>query len=457
MLFGIIAFVAGSILLFWNEGNYIKTYKTIEEAKSITIHVDNVAAIDEKLNGKLVHASAMTETKDILRDNDFGVEINAVKLLRKTKYYQWNESSRTETRDKVGGGQTKTTTYSYNKNWSNSPVNSTDFHDPEYRNKNTFLVKIDPSEQIAPTVTFGAYVLPDFLKRKITGEKSVDINLTTDIIKKWEKIIIQSNPQLQQFITPTQPPPQITPPNTAQPNPKTSDEFDPNKKDTTPEIEKKINTENSTNNQPVTQNEKTTTDEKPSSPLIHFSDNDQSTTIYFGKNPYSPEIGDVQVIFSKVLPAEVSIIARVSGSTFETFRSASGRDFSAFAMGNISAEKMFVTAHDSNLLLTWIIRFGGAILVIVGLCAVFDIIKSLAMVLPFLGNFIGAGIGVVCFILGLCWSLFLIAVAWLFFRPFVGGLLLAVVIAGFILLKITTGQNAKTEIISDQTQQKNKT
>lgn len=442
VLFGIIAFIAGSILLFWNEGNYLKTYKTIEEAKSITIHVDNVSSVDESLNGKLIHASAMAETSDVLRDVEFGVETNAVKLLRKTKYYQWNEHSSTETRDKIGGGQEKITTYTYSKDWSNSPINSTDFHDPEYRGKNNLLVNVEAKEQIAPTVTFGGYVLPDFLKQKISGEKSVEVNLTQNIIKKWENIILQNNPQLQQFINQTSP--QTTPPTTPQPDTKTTDEIETAKENATQEKEKTIAAENLTGEQIVAPTEEPAL-ANSSSPLIHFSENDSATIIYFGKNPNSPDIGDVQVIFSKVMPAEISIIAQVFGSTFETFRSKSGRDFSAFAMGNVSAEKMFATAHDMNKMITWILRLVGVLLVIFGLRFMSDIIQSLAMVLPFLGNIVGVGVGIVCFVIGLCWSLFLIAVAWLFFRPLIGCLLFAVIIGGLVLLKTSAARFTNKE------------
>ena len=43
---GLIAFIAGTALLFWNEGNYVKTYKALNEAQDATIAVDSVAERD---------------------------------------------------------------------------------------------------------------------------------------------------------------------------------------------------------------------------------------------------------------------------------------------------------------------------------------------------------------------------------------------------------------------------
>ena len=65
----------------------------------------------------------------------------------------------------------------------------------------------------------------------------------------------------------------------------------------------------------------------------------------------------------------------------------------------------------------------------------FSILPTLFKVLPFLGNIVGAGVGLVCTVFGAVWSLFIIAIGWLFFRPLIGILMLAVVIGGIWFLK----------------------
>ena len=85
---GLVMFIAGTCLLWWNEGRAVKTAKAINEAQSVAVHVDDVSSVDPSINGKLIHASAFADTKDILSDDIFGVREQAIKLNRTVEYYQ---------------------------------------------------------------------------------------------------------------------------------------------------------------------------------------------------------------------------------------------------------------------------------------------------------------------------------------------------------------------------------
>ena len=76
-------------------------------------------------------------------------------------------------------------------------------------------------------------------------------------------------------------------------------------------------------------------------------------------------------------------------------------------------------------MLTWILRLVGVLCVCFGLKAIFGILEAIAKVIPILGSIVGAGVGLVCMILGLAWSLLWIAIAWLAYRPLIGIPLLA--------------------------------
>ena len=71
------------------------------------------------------------------------------------------------------------------------------------------------------------------------------------------------------------------------------------------------------------------------------------------------------------------------------------------------------------------------ILVITGLKGIFDILSTVLKVVPFVANIVGWGVGVVCTVVGIVWSLIIIAIAWLFYRPLIGIILLA--IAAFLI------------------------
>lgn len=78
---------------------------------------------------------------------------------------------------------------------------------------------------------------------------------------------------------------------------------------------------------------------------------------------------------------------------------------------------MFASAAKENAMLTWILRLVGVLCVCFGLKAIFGILEAIAKVIPILGSIVGAGVGLVCMILGLAWSLLWIAIAWLAYRP----------------------------------------
>ncbi|MDR0794877.1 MAG: TMEM43 family protein, partial [Tannerella sp.] len=158
-------------------------------------------------------------------------------------------------------------------------------------------------------------------------------------------------------------------------------------------------------------------------------------TVYFGRSPASPNIGDVRITLFKTMPSGISLIAKVNGSTFEQYIAESGKSFSSVAMGTVSAEKMFAGEHSTNKIMTWLLRFLGLFLVIRGLKSMFSILPALFKVLPFIGNIVGAGIGLVCSVFGGAWSLLIISISWLWYRPLIGVSLLAIAIAGIWYLK----------------------
>ena len=380
ILSGFIMLIVGTVLLFWNEGNFVKTKKSINEAQGVVIVVDNVASIDPELNGKLMHSVAKVQTTDILSDELFDVSVTAVKLSRKVEYYQWVETSKSETKDKIGGGQETVTTYTYKKQWESSPVNSANFHDPEYQSVNTTITTIEDKDKVADLVTWGAYELPAFIKSAVSGTVPAAIQLSEETKVQWRNVVKPASTSSTSFFN-------------------------------------IVETES-----------------------VHVSNN----TVFLGENPSSPEIGDVRVTITYTPPgSDLSIIAQVKGNTFAKYVAKNGKEFSSIKNGIASADQMFEGEHQSNSMWTWILRLVGLFVVIGALKTMLSILPTLLKVLPFLGNIVGAGVGLVCSVLGFVWSLIVIAIAWLFYRPIIGILLLIVAIAGIWFLK-TKAKEKKT-------------
>ena len=88
ILMGIILFIGGTILLWWNEGRAVKTADAIKDAEKNVVEMSNISSVDNSFNGKLVHATGTAVAHDQLRDDQFEIQTNATKLIHDVKYYQ---------------------------------------------------------------------------------------------------------------------------------------------------------------------------------------------------------------------------------------------------------------------------------------------------------------------------------------------------------------------------------
>ena len=92
IMVGIIMFIAGTALIWWNEDRTKKTADMLDEAQEVCVDVDNVSKIDPSINGQLIHATANAITPDTIADPQFAeVRSNAIRISREAQYYQYVE------------------------------------------------------------------------------------------------------------------------------------------------------------------------------------------------------------------------------------------------------------------------------------------------------------------------------------------------------------------------------
>ena len=154
---GLGMFILGFPVLFWNEGNSVKTAKAIDEGEGACVALDSNAAVDPDMNGRLVHLTGRADTKDVLTDDEFGVSATAIRLSREVEMYQWIEDSDTKEKKKLGGGVERTTVYTYKKDWASDVVDSSGFH--EQGHDNPGAMEFGSVQKSAANVTFGAFRL----------------------------------------------------------------------------------------------------------------------------------------------------------------------------------------------------------------------------------------------------------------------------------------------------------
>jgi hypothetical protein len=168
VLVGLVLFVVSFPLLFWNEGRAVQAYMGLAEGKSSVVSVP-ADKVDPSNDKKLVYLTGKATTEDNVTDADFGIEKKAIRLERQAEIYQWDEKFKTETVKKIGGGTQEKKTPVYEKIWSSSPIDSSQFKDPS--KKNTGTVDFGSQKTTAAKVTLGAFTLsPEVVSRIKTAE-----------------------------------------------------------------------------------------------------------------------------------------------------------------------------------------------------------------------------------------------------------------------------------------------
>lgn len=118
--------------IFWNEERAVETARALAEGAGLVVEVSAVAPQPSN-EGALVHFNGPLKLPFSLRDEVLGVSAapQTVRLERVVEQFAWVQSSRTSKENNIGGSQDQTTTYTYSKEWTDSPKSGGDFKVPE--------------------------------------------------------------------------------------------------------------------------------------------------------------------------------------------------------------------------------------------------------------------------------------------------------------------------------------
>lgn len=178
LIFGLVLFFVAFPLLFWNEGRAVDRFNALEEGSGAVVSVSS-EQVNAENDNKLVHLSGFADTNETLVDKEFGVSENALKLRREVQLYQWQENKSSKKEKKLGGGEKTVTTYSYEKVWSDSLIDSSMFHKPGYDNPQDMTVRKQTST--AQNVSLDAFTLSPELMRKVRNYQSLAIAPNSNI------------------------------------------------------------------------------------------------------------------------------------------------------------------------------------------------------------------------------------------------------------------------------------
>ncbi|MEM7300344.1 MAG: TMEM43 family protein [Pseudomonadota bacterium] len=180
-LFGLLLFLAAFVVLFWNEGRAVKTHKSLQEGAGIVVSVTN-GSVDSANEGNLIHVSGKAETSAELTDPLFDVTITGVRLTRKVEMLQWKENSQSKTEKNLGGSTETTTTYSYEKVWSEKLIDSSGFKKPRKEN-NPASMPFSSESWEAENVSLGAFKLSKGQISGLSGSEAVELTKKNKIDK----------------------------------------------------------------------------------------------------------------------------------------------------------------------------------------------------------------------------------------------------------------------------------
>lgn len=440
---GVILFLVSFVVLFKNEGCAVRQARALEEGKSSCVSVSS-DKIDMSNEGKLIHTSGKAETQDVLSDANVGLSEVAFRLERKVEIYQWVEDSHTREEKKLGGSKEKITTYTYKKEWVSQPVDSSTFKDPQAptRNANVGSLPIEDETQYCSNAKLGAFTLNETLIRKVGGAQDYvfakDFKLPETlpvgsriegkyvVIPFQQPVATQVATGIQQVATAIQQPVAGQQPAVAGQQPVVQQ----------PVVQQ----------QPVVAGQQPVVQQQPVAGQ-QAAVAGQQLSAAVGQQlatpvqPGVPQIGDVRISYRIVRPHDFSVVGVQQGDTIVAHVASNGESNLLTADSIRSAAEMYQSAEEANTIKLWLFRLLGFALMYSGLRAVFRPLEVLGDVVPFIGSIIGAGAGIVSFLIAAPLSLVTIAVAWIVYRPVVGIILL--VVAGAIGYLVYTKAKAK--------------
>lgn len=157
--------------LFWNEGRAVHRQQALEEGAAAVIPV-NADKVDPANNAKLIHVSGPATSAKGLADDQFDIKAaDALRLNRKVEMYQWEQNEKTETKKNLGGSEDKVTTYTYDKVWRDTLINSSQFKKPGHENPQQ--MPYNSASTNADDVKLGAFKVNVVVLDHLTPNKAV--------------------------------------------------------------------------------------------------------------------------------------------------------------------------------------------------------------------------------------------------------------------------------------------
>lgn len=358
MFVGLALFIAGFPLLFWNEGRAVKTARSLDEGAGAVVEA-GAEAVDPANEGKLVHVAGMTAVAGELSDPEFGISAAAMRLRRQVEIFQWVEESSSETVT-VDGVEKEKVTYTYTRKWCFDTVDSSGFKEEGHEN-GLHEKRFADLDILAEGATLGAFALSAKEIRAMGGGAPFAYPAGYAAPESLGGAQFAANavyvPAVPQAAAPV--------------------------------------------------------------PAAAADGTNAPAPAAVRQIAASPEIGDMRVTFSVVMPHEISVVKAQKGNGFEAWKASNGREIALQRDGIATAEAMFESARESNKFVTMLLRIVGFLVMFIGLRKVLGPLAVLVDVIPVVREIVSVGVSLIAGLVAAVCALVTIALAWITYRPLV--------------------------------------
>ncbi|MBL8890801.1 MAG: TMEM43 family protein [Planctomycetaceae bacterium] len=186
-------FVPGAVaLLSWNEYRTVHRSRGLAEASRVVQTVPDIQHEAGSLNDTLVHlvgpaVSEPSGSKEPLRDPQFHVTSQGLRLQRQVEVYHWHEESQ-QGQSGTSSNNQRRSVVQYEKKWTRKPVDSSKFEQPQ-QHLNP-MPRYEEQTFDAARVQVGVYELSETLKSAISNWTDVSLDSDTIILgmpdDRWE-------------------------------------------------------------------------------------------------------------------------------------------------------------------------------------------------------------------------------------------------------------------------------
>lgn len=159
--------------------------------------------------------------------------------------------------------------------------------------------------------------------------------------------------------------------------------------------------------------------------------------IFVGVDPLSPRVGDLRIGFEIAKADRISVVGKQDGSRIAPFVTSNGTELLMLRDGDATAAAMFEDAQQGNTILTWGLRLGGLVAMLIGFNLILAVFGVLGDIIPLIGDILRFATGSLALMMTAVLGPLIIGIAWVTYRPLVGGAIIGggLLIAGLALYR----------------------